>query len=87
MTARAIARELGIVSGGDIERDVVHARATPEDKNEDYVLVWETEYTKDKAGKSDSTVNHSYYQIKDNKIAVWSEYLQKNPGSGTMMKN
>jgi P-type Ca2+ transporter type 2C len=31
LTARAIARELGIVSGRDVE-DVVHARATPEDK-------------------------------------------------------
>jgi Ca2+-transporting ATPase len=32
LTARAIARELGIVSSRDIEADVVHARATPEDK-------------------------------------------------------
>jgi P-type Ca2+ transporter type 2C len=32
LTARAIARELGIVSGRDVEDDVVHARATPEDK-------------------------------------------------------
>lgn len=32
LTARAIARELGIVSGRDVEGDVVHARATPEDK-------------------------------------------------------
>ena len=32
LTARAIARELGIVSGRDAEDDVVHARATPEDK-------------------------------------------------------
>ena len=32
MTARAIARELGIVSSRDVESDVVHARATPEDK-------------------------------------------------------
>jgi Ca2+-transporting ATPase len=32
LTARAIARELGIVSARDVEDDVVHARATPEDK-------------------------------------------------------
>jgi P-type Ca2+ transporter type 2C len=32
LTARAIARELGIVSSRDVENDVVHARATPEDK-------------------------------------------------------
>ncbi|MEP6918565.1 MAG: HAD-IC family P-type ATPase, partial [Acidobacteriota bacterium] len=32
VTALAIARELGIVAGGEIESDVVHARATPEDK-------------------------------------------------------
>ena len=32
LTARAIARELGIVSGRDAEDDIVHARATPEDK-------------------------------------------------------
>ena len=32
LTARAIARELGIVASRDVEADVVHARATPEDK-------------------------------------------------------
>ncbi len=32
LTARAIARELGILSSRDVEHDVVHARATPEDK-------------------------------------------------------
>jgi P-type Ca2+ transporter type 2C len=32
VTARAIARELGILSSRDVEKDVVHARATPEDK-------------------------------------------------------
>ena len=32
LTARAIARELGIVSSHDAEDEVVHARATPEDK-------------------------------------------------------
>ena len=32
VTARAIARELGILSSRDVEDDVVHARATPEDK-------------------------------------------------------
>ena len=32
LTARAIARELGLVSNRDVEADVVHARATPDDK-------------------------------------------------------
>ncbi len=32
LTARAIARELGLVSSRDVEADVVRARATPEDK-------------------------------------------------------
>ena len=32
MTARAIARELGLVRAGDVEADIVHARATPADK-------------------------------------------------------
>jgi Ca2+-transporting ATPase len=32
VTARAIARELGILSSGETEDEVVHARATPEDK-------------------------------------------------------
>lgn len=32
LTARAIARELGILSTHEIDEDVVHARATPEDK-------------------------------------------------------
>jgi P-type Ca2+ transporter type 2C len=32
LTARAIARELGILRPGDVPDDVVHARATPEDK-------------------------------------------------------
>jgi Ca2+-transporting ATPase len=32
LTARAIARELGLLTGADDEREVVHARATPEDK-------------------------------------------------------
>lgn len=32
LTALAIAKELGIVTEGSAERDVVHARATPEDK-------------------------------------------------------
>jgi Ca2+-transporting ATPase len=32
LTARAIARELGIVPSRDVEDDLVHARATPDDK-------------------------------------------------------
>ena len=49
------------------------------DKSEDYVLVWETDFNTDKTGKTDSLVNHAYFQVKDNKIAMWAEYARKNP--------
>lgn len=49
------------------------------DKNEDYVLIWATDLLTDKAGKTDSLVNHAYFQVKDNKIAMWGEYMRKNP--------
>jgi hypothetical protein len=49
------------------------------DKNEDYVLVWETDFITDKTGKTDSLVNHAYFQVKNNKITFWGEYAQKNP--------
>lgn len=49
------------------------------DKNEDYVLIWATDFMTDKAGKTDSLVNHAYFQVKDNKITMWGEYARKNP--------
>ena len=50
----------------------VHAN----DKNEDWVLVWEKDYnTKD--GVVDSIGSHAYYQIKNNKITYWSELQSK----------
>jgi len=51
----------------------VHAN----DKNEDWVLVWEHDYTTDNKGKLDSMRTHSYWQVKNNKIAGWSEFEQK----------
>jgi hypothetical protein len=47
------------------------------DKNEDYVLVWGRDYTTDKSGKVDSTDGHSFWQIVNNKICLWSEYSKK----------
>ena len=47
------------------------------DKNEDWVLTWSKDYTTDKAGKVDSLRGHAYYQIKNNKIAGWSDFQQK----------
>ena len=47
------------------------------DKNEDYVLVWERDYNTDKQGKVDSIGSHAYYHIKNNKIASWSEFQAK----------
>jgi ketosteroid isomerase-like protein len=47
------------------------------DKNEDYVLLWGKDITTDKTGKVDSMRGHSYWQIKNDKIAGWSEFNQK----------
>ena len=47
------------------------------DKNDDWVLVWERDYTTDNKGKLDSTRVHTYWQVKNNKIAGWSEFSQK----------
>ena len=56
------------------------------DKNEDWVLVWERDYTTDTKGKVDSTRSHSYWQIKNNKIAGWSEFTQKMTAPPPMRK-
>jgi len=47
------------------------------DKNEDWVLVWERDYNTNSKGKLDSIRSHSYWQVKNNKIAGWSEFQQK----------
>jgi hypothetical protein len=48
------------------------------DKNEDYVLVWEKDYITDKnTNKLDSVGSHSFWQVKNNKIAGWREYSRK----------
>jgi len=46
------------------------------DKNEDYVLVWDREYETGQDNKVDSSGVHSYWQIKNNKISGWSEFRQ-----------
>jgi ketosteroid isomerase-like protein len=47
------------------------------DKNDDWVLVWERDYITDNKGKLDSMRSHSYWQVKNDKIAGWSEFSQK----------
>ncbi len=47
------------------------------DKNEDWVLIWDRVYTTDQKGKSDSAGGHSYWQIKNGKIAFWGEQEAK----------
>lgn len=46
------------------------------DKNEDWVLVWEKDYTT-KDGVVDSIGSHAYFQIRNNKIAYWHELQSK----------
>jgi len=48
------------------------------DKNEDYLLFWDKEITTDKkSGKVDSLESHSFWQVKNNKIAGWQDYNRK----------
>jgi hypothetical protein len=47
------------------------------DAKEDFVLVWYREYETNMSGKVDSTFNHAYFLIKNNKIRSWSEFQQK----------
>jgi len=47
------------------------------DRNEDFVLVWEKDYNTDKNGKVDSMGYHNVYQLKNNKIAYWGEFQSK----------
>ena len=47
------------------------------DKNEDWVLIWDRSYNTDQKGKLDSTGGHSYWLIKNNKIALWGEMQSK----------
>jgi hypothetical protein len=44
------------------------------DKNEDWVLIWDRTYSTDQKGKIDSTRGQSYWQIKNNKISYWGEF-------------
>jgi hypothetical protein len=47
------------------------------DKNEDWVLIWDKSVTTDNKGKVDSVGGHSYWMIKDGKIAFWGESQAK----------
>jgi hypothetical protein len=47
------------------------------DKNEDWVLIWDRAYTTDKQGKVDSMGGQSYWLIKNHKIAYWGESQAK----------
>ena len=48
------------------------------DKNEDYLLAWDREYTTNKkTNKVDSVDSHSFWQVKNNKIAGWQDYSSK----------
>ncbi len=47
------------------------------ESNEDYVLVWNRDYSTTMDGKSDSVRVHAYFQIKNNKVRGWSEFQQK----------
>ena len=51
----------------------VHAN----DKNEDWVLVWDRSYFTDQKGKADSIGGHAYWQIKNGKIVFWGEQQAK----------
>jgi len=51
----------------------VHAN----DKNEDWVLIWDRSYFTDQKGKADSAGGQSYWQIKNGKIAFWGESQAK----------
>ncbi|MBM3415366.1 MAG: hypothetical protein FJY20_02755 [Bacteroidetes bacterium] len=52
---------------------VVHSN----DKNEDWLLIWDKSVTKDTKGKIDSIGGQSYWLIKDGKITFWGESQAK----------
>ena len=54
------------------------------DKNEDWVLIWDKAYTTDQKGKVDSMGGQSYWQIKNGKIAFWGESQAKLAASAEM---
>jgi hypothetical protein len=47
------------------------------ESGEDYVLVWNRDYSTSSDDKSDSIRVHAYFQIKNNKVRGWSEFQQK----------
>lgn len=47
------------------------------ESKEDYVLVWNRDYSTTTDGKQDSIRIHAYFQIKNNKVRGWSEFQQK----------
>ncbi len=47
------------------------------DRNEDFVLVWERDYYTGKGGHMDSLGYHNVYQVKNNKISYCAEFQMK----------
>jgi hypothetical protein len=47
------------------------------ESGEDYVLVWNRDYTISSDDKTDSSRVHAYFQVKNNKVRGWSEFQQK----------
>lgn len=61
-------------------KTVVHAWLPTHsvDKNEDWVLIWSTGYTKDKTGKQDSLTYQDTWRInKDGKVDLMYQYIRK----------
>lgn len=54
------------------------------EKNEDWVLIWDRTYFTDQKGKADSLGGHAYWQIKKGKIAFWGEQQAKLAASAEM---
>jgi hypothetical protein len=53
------------------------------DKNEDWVLVWFTEYRTDASGKKDSTELQETWRLKDGKADLLYQYQQNKPSPAT----
>jgi hypothetical protein len=50
-----------------------------QDKSEEWVSVWFTQYWEDKKGQKDSINVFNDIRLKDGKITAWNEYLQHFP--------
>jgi ketosteroid isomerase-like protein len=48
-----------------------------QETGEDYVLVWNKDYSTTTDGKTDSLRVHAYFEIRNDKVRGWSEFQQK----------